>query len=113
MTLIVDQENRIAGRIDQIIGWAKSGTTRDREDPGVEFYLMDRENVDAMRDHILKVIKAESSANQIAARVEALAENYPEDVFPPDADNRDAISGTAMRHAYQNAARSIREDLVA
>ena len=46
---------------------------------------------------------------QIAAHVEAIAENYPEDVFPPDGTSRDAISGTAMRHAYRNAARSIRE----
>jgi hypothetical protein len=47
---------------------------------------------------------------QIAAAVEAIAVNYPEDVFPPGSDSRDAISGTAMRHAYRNAARSIRED---
>jgi hypothetical protein len=46
----------------------------------------------------------------IAAHVEAIADNYPEDVFPPDGTSRDAIGGTAMRHAYRNAARSIRED---
>jgi len=47
---------------------------------------------------------------EIAAAVEGLAENYPEDVFPPGSDVRDAISGTAMRHAYRNAARLIREN---
>jgi hypothetical protein len=33
----------------------------------------------------------------------AYAQNYPESVFPPDSDSRDAIGGTAMRHAYRNA----------
>ena len=37
----------LAGRIDQIIGWAKSGIRG-------EYYLMDRENVDTMRDDILR-----------------------------------------------------------
>ena len=46
----------------------------------------------------------------IAADVEALAANYPEKVFPEHGVSRDSISGTAMRHAYRNAARSIRED---
>lgn len=46
---------------------------------------------------------------QIAAAVEAIADNYPEDVFPSDGTSRDAIGGTAMRHAYRNAARTIRE----
>src|ERR1035441_7030311 len=46
---------------------------------------------------------------RIAARMDELAANYPEDVFPPDSDVRDAIGGTAMRHAYRNAAREVRE----
>lgn len=46
---------------------------------------------------------------RIAALVEDYAANYPEDVFPPSSDSRDAIGGTAMRHAYRNAARMIRE----
>lgn len=46
---------------------------------------------------------------QIAAAVEAIADNYPEDVFPSDGTSRDAIGGAAMRHAYRNAARTIRE----
>ena len=46
---------------------------------------------------------------RIAARMDELAANYPVDVFPPDSDVRDGISGTAMRHAYSNAAREIRE----
>lgn len=52
---------------------------------------------------------AASLRERIAAAVEAIAANYPEDVFPPDSDSRDAIGGTAMRHAYRNAARVIRE----
>jgi hypothetical protein len=40
---------------------------------------------------------------QIAAHVEAIAENYPEDVFPADGTSRDAIGGTAM-------ARELREE---
>jgi hypothetical protein len=48
---------------------------------------------------------------RIAKHLATLAGNYPEDVFPPDGNSRDAISGTAMRHAYRNAARSVREDL--
>ena len=47
---------------------------------------------------------------RIALRMEELAANYPEDVFPPESDSRDAISGTAMRHAYRTAARLIREE---
>jgi hypothetical protein len=54
--------------------------------------------------------RADALRESIAAHVEALAANYPEDVFPADGTSRDAIGGTAMRHAYRNAARSIRED---
>ena len=46
---------------------------------------------------------------QIASRMEVLAANYPADVFSPEGTSRDAISGAAMRHAYRNAARDIRE----
>lgn len=46
----------LAGRIDQLIGWAKSGKLRDRDDPDVEYYLMDVENVDPLRDHILHAV---------------------------------------------------------
>lgn len=46
---------------------------------------------------------------RIAARMNDLAANYPESVFPPNSDMRDAISGTAMRHAYRNAAREAAE----
>lgn len=45
----------------------------------------------------------------VADALERYAENYPESVFPPDSDVRDAIGGTAMRHAYRNAARMLRE----
>jgi hypothetical protein len=44
----------------------------------------------------------------IARQIEDLAANYPETVFPASSDSRDAVSGTAMRHAYQTAARMIR-----
>jgi hypothetical protein len=54
-------------------------------------------------------IKAERE--RIVAHLESLAANYPEDVFPAGSDSRDAVSGCAMRHAYRNAARSVREDL--
>jgi len=46
---------------------------------------------------------------RIAAQLEAYAGNYPEDVFPPGSASRDAIGGTAMRHAYRNGARMVRE----
>ncbi len=52
---------------------------------------------------------AAAERERIAGQTEALAANYPEDVFPPDSDVRDAIGGTAMRHAYRNAAREIRK----
>jgi hypothetical protein len=52
---------------------------------------------------------AAAERERIAAAIEALAANYPEDVFPPDSDSRDGISGTAMRHAYRNMARVVRE----
>jgi hypothetical protein len=45
---------------------------------------------------------------RIARHLDSLAGNYPEDVFPATSDSRDAIGGTAMRHAYRNAARSVR-----
>jgi hypothetical protein len=52
---------------------------------------------------------AAAERERIADLMDALAANYPEGVFPPDSDVRDAIGGTAMRHAYRNAARTIRE----
>ena len=45
-----------------------------------------------------------------AQHLEALAANYPPDIFPPNGTSRDAIGGSAMRHALTNAARSLRED---
>jgi len=57
---------------------------------------------------IEKAVRA-SERERIAATLEALAGYYPEDVFPPGSDSRDSVSGAAMRHAYLNAARSIRE----
>lgn len=51
--------DQLARRIDQIIGWAKVGLIKDRndpDDPDAEYYLMKRENVDPMRDDILCAI---------------------------------------------------------
>lgn len=50
----------------------------------------------------------EAVAPKIAAHMDKLAANYPEDVFPAAGTGRDAIGGTAMRHAYRNAARAVR-----
>ena len=52
---------------------------------------------------------ADTERESIAARIDEIAANYPESVFPPGSGSRDAISGTAMRHAYQTAARLIRQ----
>ena len=52
---------------------------------------------------------ATEGRERIACYIDSLAANYPEDVFTAEGTSRDAIGGTAMRHAYRNAARSIRE----
>ena len=52
---------------------------------------------------------AAAERERIAARMDELAAYYPESVWPPDSDVRDSIGATAMRHAYRNAAREIRE----
>jgi hypothetical protein len=67
------------------------------------------EQVMIVADAVLPLIAA-GERERIAAQIEAYAANYPEDVFPPGSDSRDAIGGTAMRHAYSNAARMIREE---
>lgn len=41
---------------------------------------------------------------QAARDLEKYAGNYPEDVFLPHGTSTDSIAGTAMRHAYRNAA---------
>ncbi len=46
----------------------------------------------------------------IAAGLESVArDQYPPQVFRPDSELPDGIAGTAMRHAYETAARLIRE----
>jgi hypothetical protein len=52
---------------------------------------------------------AAAERERIAALMDELAAYYPESVWPPDSDVRDSIGATAMRHAYRNAARAIRE----
>jgi hypothetical protein len=42
--------------------------------------------------------------SQAATDVRQAVEWYPEDVFPADSEDRSAIAGTAMRHAYEQAA---------
>ena len=44
---------------------------------------------------------------RVVLHMRTLACNYPEDVFPPAGSSSDAIGGTAMRHAYRNAARAV------
>lgn len=48
-------------------------------------------------------------AEHIAEQLDAMADYYLETVFPSHSDSRDAISGTAMRHAYRQAAKIARE----
>jgi hypothetical protein len=49
------------------------------------------------------------ATERIARALIDYAGHYPDDVFPADSDNRAAIGGTAMRHAYRNAAQIARE----
>ena len=58
-----------------------------------------------------EAVKAAVAAEreQLAACMDELAANYPEDVFPSRSVSIDGISGTAMRLAYSYAARYIRE----
>ena len=70
----------LAGRIDQIIGWAKSGIRG-------EYYLMDRENVDTMRDDILRAMTPSASD----ARWNRLREHVTAE--------RAALDETAAEHA--------------
>lgn len=44
----------LSNRFDQLIGWAKSGKQGG-------FYLMDEENVDTLRDHLLAAVAYEFS----------------------------------------------------
>lgn len=52
---------------------------------------------------------AAAGREHLAACMDDLAANYPEDVFPSSSLTVDGISGTAMRLAYSYAARFIRE----
>jgi hypothetical protein len=53
--------------------------------------------------------KLAAERERLASRMDDLAANYPGAVFPPDSDVRDSIGATAMRLAYLNAARIVRE----
>lgn len=50
-------EEELRGRLDQLWGWAKAGKLKDQNDPTVEYYLMDTENVDAFTRHVVDLIK--------------------------------------------------------
>ena len=60
-------------------------------------------------DEAMAAAVAEVVRERIAVALEDYAGNYPEDIWPPDGTSRDSIGGTAMRHAYRNAARIARE----
>lgn len=56
----VDRE-ALKGKLDQLWGWAKAGKQRDPDDPSVEYYLMDVENVDAFTCHVLALLSTEET----------------------------------------------------
>jgi hypothetical protein len=47
-------EYELPGRIDQLIGWAKSGKVNGKD--GEDYYLMSAENVDRLRDDIIAAV---------------------------------------------------------
>lgn len=62
-----------------------------------------------LADALGRAERAEAAIERLADMLERYAGNYPESVFPSDSTSHDAIGGTAMRHAYRNAARMVRE----
>lgn len=62
-------------------------------------YTAARKIIDLVAPHLIA-----EGRRQAARDLEKCAENYPESVFSGSSDSRDAIAGTAMRHAYRNAA---------
>jgi hypothetical protein len=69
---------------------------------------------DGSEGDLLKVAYAQGASNErerLAALMDDLAANWPIDAYPPISDDRTSgsLSGAAMRHAYRNAARTIRE----
>src|SRR5580692_158472 len=95
---------------EPIEDWVDAALVADviwmRSARAIVFVSPSRSQVRAMIEAAAPLIAA-AEREQIAARMDELAANYPEDVFPPDSDVRDGISGTAMRHAYSNAARTV------
>jgi hypothetical protein len=47
--------NTVADDLDQLIGWAKAGVRSGSD--GEKYYLMDAENVDSLRDDILRMLE--------------------------------------------------------
>jgi hypothetical protein len=60
--------------------------------------LLSLKDVEKIRESAYRAGREDAARDLLA-----YAQNYPESVFPPDSDSRDAIGGTAMRHAYRNA----------
>lgn len=58
LTSTAPLEDALRMRIDQLIGWAKSGQSD-------EHYLMDIENVATLRDDLIRVIKEEVSVHPL------------------------------------------------
>lgn len=51
-----DHEGRLAVRIDQLLGWAKTGQEPEYPAPA-EYYTLKAENADRLRDDILAVVR--------------------------------------------------------
>lgn len=102
-------------------GWQAIGGSRVRPitlpDPASYAEARDwdefEENEIAMVEAVVRAaapIIERVAREQIADQLFAYSANYPEDVFPASSDVRDAIAGTAMRHAYVYASRMAREE---
>ncbi len=55
-------EDGLRNRFDQLIGWAKAG-----ESPG-GYYLMDKKNIDHLRDHLITAVTDEMVSHQAVQR---------------------------------------------
>ena len=62
--------------------------------------------VNALRETITDMIRRRS----VAAELDAIASNYPADVFPADSTTRDGIAGTAIREVLTRRAAALRGD---
>ena len=96
--------------LGQILHEAREAGNDGRDRPMFLAAWAERDpRLQALDESMAEAVAAEVR-EQVAARMDELAANYPEDVFPADGTSGDAIGGAAMRHAYRNAARTIREE---